>query len=269
MVTEPATTRRGELPPELDDPLFWQAIGQFDRALPTAGINPFVAEVLRYPGAGALDVHPRAPGRRHARRLSGLPRPAFERARPDEGRDPLRQGGDARRVRRACDVDDLEVRASAPPVRRREGRSALQPAEPLPRGARAPDAEVHRRAPADHRPAARHPRSRHGHRRADDGLDDGHLLDAGRPRRAGDRHRQAALGRRQRPPARGDRDRGRHGRGGGRAPARLVARRARAASSRATGRSARSRRTSSPSAGRAWSASPTSPAASTTSGGST
>ena len=49
MATEPATTRRGELPPELDDPLFWQAIGQFDRALPTAGINPFVAEVLRYP----------------------------------------------------------------------------------------------------------------------------------------------------------------------------------------------------------------------------
>jgi glutamate dehydrogenase (NAD(P)+) len=49
MATEPATTRRGELPPELDDPLFRQAIGQFDGALPNAGINPFVAEVLRYP----------------------------------------------------------------------------------------------------------------------------------------------------------------------------------------------------------------------------
>ena len=46
MATEPATTRRGELPPELDDPLFRQALGQFDGALPTAGINPFVAEVL-------------------------------------------------------------------------------------------------------------------------------------------------------------------------------------------------------------------------------
>jgi len=43
MATEPATTRRGELPPELDDPLFRQAIGQFDGALPTAGIDPFVA----------------------------------------------------------------------------------------------------------------------------------------------------------------------------------------------------------------------------------
>ena len=55
---------------------------------------------------------------------------------------------------------------------------------------------VHRRAPADHRPAAGHPRARHGHGRADDGLDDGHLLDAGRPRRPGDRHRQADLDRR-------------------------------------------------------------------------
>jgi glutamate dehydrogenase (NAD(P)+) len=49
MATEPATTRRGELPPELDDPLFRQALGQFDGALARAGIDPFVAEVLRYP----------------------------------------------------------------------------------------------------------------------------------------------------------------------------------------------------------------------------
>ena len=38
--------------------------------------------------------------------------------------------------------------------------------------------------------------------RADDGLDDGHVLDAGRPRRAGDRHRQADLDRRLGLPAR-------------------------------------------------------------------
>jgi glutamate dehydrogenase (NAD(P)+) len=49
MAVEPATTRRGELPPELDDPLFRQAIGQFDGALAHTGIDPFVAEVLRYP----------------------------------------------------------------------------------------------------------------------------------------------------------------------------------------------------------------------------
>ncbi|MEO8291339.1 MAG: Glu/Leu/Phe/Val dehydrogenase [Gaiellaceae bacterium] len=49
MAIEPATTRRGELPPELEDPLFRQALGQFDGALEHAGIDPFVAEVLRYP----------------------------------------------------------------------------------------------------------------------------------------------------------------------------------------------------------------------------
>src|SRR6187551_2651408 len=49
MATEPATTRRGELPPELDDALFRQAIGQFDGALEHASIDPFVAEVLRFP----------------------------------------------------------------------------------------------------------------------------------------------------------------------------------------------------------------------------
>jgi len=42
-------TTRGELPPELDDPLYWQAIGQFDQALEHAGIDPGIAEVLRYP----------------------------------------------------------------------------------------------------------------------------------------------------------------------------------------------------------------------------
>jgi glutamate dehydrogenase (NAD(P)+) len=44
-----AMTRRAELPPELDDPLFLQAAGQFDQALERAGIHPVVAEVLRYP----------------------------------------------------------------------------------------------------------------------------------------------------------------------------------------------------------------------------
>jgi glutamate dehydrogenase (NAD(P)+) len=42
-------THRGELPPELDDPLFWTAIGQFDGALENAGVGAGVAEVLRYP----------------------------------------------------------------------------------------------------------------------------------------------------------------------------------------------------------------------------
>src|SRR5919108_5743582 len=45
----PAETRREELPPELDDPLYRQALGQLDGALGPAGIEPAVAEVLRFP----------------------------------------------------------------------------------------------------------------------------------------------------------------------------------------------------------------------------
>jgi hypothetical protein len=184
MATEPATTRRGELPPELDDPLFRQAIGQFDGALGHAGIDPFVAEVLRYPERGS---RPRSlcgstTGRSVSTRAIASSTRACS-ARP-KGRYPLRQGGDSRRVRGARDVDDLEERAPPPPYGGAKGGVRCNPAQPLPRRARAPDAEVHRGAPADHRAAARHPRSRHGHRRTDDGLDDGHLLDAGRPRRA-------------------------------------------------------------------------------------
>ena len=44
-----APPQRGDLPPELDDPLFRTAIGQFDRALEHAGVGQDVAEVLRYP----------------------------------------------------------------------------------------------------------------------------------------------------------------------------------------------------------------------------
>jgi glutamate dehydrogenase (NAD(P)+) len=46
---EPRATRRGELPPELDDPLFRTAQGQLDQALEHAGVDAKVAEVLRFP----------------------------------------------------------------------------------------------------------------------------------------------------------------------------------------------------------------------------
>jgi glutamate dehydrogenase (NAD(P)+) len=45
----PAETRSDDLPPELDDPLYRQALGQLDRALGPAGVEPAVAEVLRFP----------------------------------------------------------------------------------------------------------------------------------------------------------------------------------------------------------------------------
>ena len=39
----------GDLPPELEDPLFRQAVGQFDQVVARAGVPDGVAEVLRYP----------------------------------------------------------------------------------------------------------------------------------------------------------------------------------------------------------------------------
>ena len=212
------SARRGEPPEALahaqlewDTPLYRMAVAQFDQAVPVAGIPDDVAERLRLSRALDDRLDSRPHGRRTPRRLPRLPRPALEHHRPDEGRDPLRPGGHARRVRGARDVDDVEVLAPAAAVRRREGRRALRPAHALARRARAPDAALHLGAPADHRPAGGHPGAGHGHERADDGLDDGHVLDAARLRRPGDRHREADLDRRLRLPPRGDRGRRRHG----------------------------------------------------------
>jgi glutamate dehydrogenase (NAD(P)+) len=44
-----AAAPRDDLPPELDDPLYRQAVGQFDQVVERAGVQPAVAEVLRYP----------------------------------------------------------------------------------------------------------------------------------------------------------------------------------------------------------------------------
>ena len=49
MATPTTTTRRGDLPPELDDPLFRTAVGQLEDALEHATVAPAAAEVLRYP----------------------------------------------------------------------------------------------------------------------------------------------------------------------------------------------------------------------------
>jgi glutamate dehydrogenase (NAD(P)+) len=48
-VATPTITPRGDLPPELDDPLFRTALGQLERAVEPAGITESVAEVLRFP----------------------------------------------------------------------------------------------------------------------------------------------------------------------------------------------------------------------------
>ena len=187
------------------------AVAQFDQAVPVAEHSgrhrraPSVSRALHD------RLHPRPPGRRTPRRLSRLPRPALEHHRADEGRHPLRPRGHARRVRCARDVDDVEVLAAPASVRRREGRRSLRSEEHVARRARAADAALHLGAPADHRAEGGHPSAGHGDERADDGVDDGHVLDAERLRRAGDRDREADLDRRLRLPAGGDRSGRRHG----------------------------------------------------------
>ncbi len=49
MATPPATTRRRDLPPELDDPLFGTALGPLGRAVAVAGVEEHSAEQLRHP----------------------------------------------------------------------------------------------------------------------------------------------------------------------------------------------------------------------------
>ena len=139
-------------------------------------------------------------------------------ARAHEGRHPLRRPRLARRVRGARDVDDVEVRPAPAALRRREGRRPLQPARAVADRDRATHAPLTTELLRDHRARRGHPRPRHGHERADDGLDHGHVLDAGRLRRARDRHGQADLGRRLGRPERGDRRRRRDG-GRARVPA--------------------------------------------------
>jgi glutamate dehydrogenase (NAD(P)+) len=46
---KPAAAPSGELPPELEDPLFLQAVGQLDQVLVHAGVDGAIAERLRYP----------------------------------------------------------------------------------------------------------------------------------------------------------------------------------------------------------------------------
>jgi glutamate dehydrogenase (NAD(P)+) len=45
----PVTQTRGELPPELDDPLYRQALGQLDQVIDAVGVNARLAEKLRFP----------------------------------------------------------------------------------------------------------------------------------------------------------------------------------------------------------------------------
>ena len=143
-------------------------------------------------------------GRRRRDRLRGLPRDAQHRPWPVQGRDSLPPGRHARRGQGARDVDDVEVRADGPPVRRRQGRRDLRSEAALAAGARRDDPSLHERDHQRDRAGEGHPGPRRGHRRERDGVDLRHLLDEQGPLGARGRDRQAALDRRFARTRRGD-----------------------------------------------------------------
>ena len=144
-------------------------------------------------------------GRRAARGLHGLPRPAQRRARPVQGRDPLPPGRGHRRGAGARGADDVEDGADGRSLRRREGRRPVRRGCDEPERAPAADASVHEHDQLRARRQPRHPGAGREHRRPDDGLDVRRVLGPLRLH-AGDRHRQAGRARRShrgatRPPA--------------------------------------------------------------------
>ena len=230
---------------EWDTPLYRMAVAQFDQAVPVAEIPDDIAERLRFPERSIIVSVPV--------RMDDGRRVVFPGYRVQHSSilGPTKGG-----IRYDLEVSLGECAALAMwmtwkcallrlPYGGAKGGVRCDAARALPRRDRAPDAALHVGAAALHRAAGGHPGSGHGHERADDGLDDGHVLDAARLRGARDRDREADLDRRLRVPARGDGRRRRHGHRARLHPARLARSPSSAASSRASGTSGASPRPSS------------------------
>ena len=240
------------------------ARAQFEQALPYADVSDMVAERLSFPERALIVAVRCAATTARWRSSPGYRVQHSTVLGPTKGGiryDPEVSLGECAAL---AIVDDVEVRAAAAAVRRREGRHPLRPARAVAARARAAHAPVHVGARARDRPADRHPGARHGDERADDGVDDGHVLDADGPRRAGGRDRQADLRRRLDLPPRGDRRRRRDDRRARVPAARLARSTSSAASCRASATSAASRHRSCTTRARTSSRSRTSRAASTT-----
>ena len=196
---------------EWDTPLYQQALTQLDHALELAAVPDFVSNRLRAPERALILTLP-------VKLDDGsfVTLPAY-RVQHSSVLGPTKGG-----IRYDMAVDLGECAALAMwmtwkcallrlPYGGAKGGVRCNARELSIRRALSHHAPFHRRARAVHRAAARHPGAGHGDERADDGVDDGHLLDADGLRGPGDRHRQADLDRRVRLPARGDRRRRRDG----------------------------------------------------------
>ena len=107
---------------EWDTPLFRTAIAQFEQAVPYADISEGVAERLRYPErAVMLSVPVRLDDERRVV-FAGYRVQHSSVLGPTKGGIRYDTEVDARRVRGAGRLDDLEMRAAQASLRRREGR---------------------------------------------------------------------------------------------------------------------------------------------------
>ena len=148
---------------------------RYGGGVPEAGPGPAADPAHAAPRDGSGDS--REAGQRAGEGVYGFSRAAQHCARPGEGRRALPSQSDAGRSEGAGVVDDLEDGDGEHSLWRRERRHHLRSETNVARGTGAHDAAVRVRNYA-------HPRAREGcagagcvYRRADDGLDHGHVRD--------------------------------------------------------------------------------------------
>ena len=171
---------------------------QFDMAAEYLKLDPGLRQILRTPKRVMEVSDPREDGQRADESVHRFSRAAQCGARPGQRRASLSSGRHARRSESAGRVDDLEDGHGQPPVRRRQGRRHLRSQAHVQGRTRTHDAPVRRGNSADHRPRGRYSRARRLHRRANHGVDHGHVCDDRGPRLARRRDRQARFHRRLR-----------------------------------------------------------------------
>ena len=169
---------------DFDSPMLRTALAQFDEVAGRLQLEQDIRERLRHPRRALVVSIPVRMDDGNTAVFTGYRVHHNSVLGPTKG--GLRYDSEVSlgRGQRPGHADVLEVRPDEPALRRRQGRRPLQSPVALPPGAGGADPPVHGRDhPAD-RARPGHPRPRHGHGRADDGLDDGHLLDDPGPDRA-------------------------------------------------------------------------------------
>ena len=191
-----------------DSPVFQMACRQLDRVAEVIDLDPGMLERLSQPKRALVVSVPIRMDNGRTDTLHRLSRAAQPDQRPVQGRPALPSQRRSRRSRRPGHVDVVEVRHHEPALRRRPRAASPATRPSFPRGELE---RLTRRFTEEvlphHRPAHGRHGPRPGHRRADHGLDHGHLQHERRLRLPGNRHRQTGRAGRLRRPARSHRPR--------------------------------------------------------------